>query len=301
MDGLWLQAYTWPKVVVDATLGLAGHASGAYSQLGPEDAFIAFDAFEPNFITSSKTLEDLKASRWKQAAALHLVHANFSTLAEQLSQLGISHITHLYADLGVSSVHFDDADSTFSYRHEAPLDMRLDPTQTQTSAADIVADTSFEDLVWIFRKYGDEKDAGRIARAIVADRGEKPFRTTTDLSGLIERVTHSKKSVARCFQALRIAVNDEYGALEKLLSSAKDMIVPGGRVSIISFHSWEDRIVKHVFREWSLDVIDDITGQISVPARFELVTKKPIIPTTKEIEKNPRSRSAKLRIIQCRH
>lgn len=171
-----------------------------------------------------------------ESPKLHFIHANFSELKEKLQSLNYTSITHLYADLGLSSVHLDDSDSTFSFQNETKLDMRLHP-ETVLTAETIVQTYPFRDLASIFRKYGDESMAGKIAKAIVHDRDIDPFTNNKQLADMILRVTHSKKSVTRCFQALRIEVNDEYGTLEKMLSDARNLLVQGGTISVISFHS----------------------------------------------------------------
>ena len=182
---------------------------------------MGFDAYEKNFTRSKQALENLPSG-----TKTHFFQTNFRNIATCLESVGIQGVSHVYADLGVSSVHFDDEESSFSFRSDAPLDMRLDIRSDARMAREIIAGESFERLADIFRIYADEKNAGRIARAIVNDREDTPFDTTRQLADLIDRVTHSKKSIARCFQALRIAVNDEYGALEDLLDQAHDLLLP---------------------------------------------------------------------------
>lgn len=201
-------------------------------------------------------------------------------------------LTCLYADLGVSSVHFDTAERGFSFRLDGPLDMRLDTTQGVT-ARELVNTLPYEKLAEILRIYGDESRAGFIAKRIVEARTVAPIETTNQLAEIVTKAW--KDSLPRVFQALRIAVNDEYGALKKMLESAHDRLAAGGSISIIAFHSGEDRIVKHFFREKSASVIDPMTGQDVSPGTLEVTNKKPLTPSLEEIERNPRSRSALLR------
>lgn len=190
-------------------------------------------------------------------------------------------------------MHFDTAERGFSFRFDGPLDMRLD-TSTGTTAADLVNTLPYEKMAEIFRVYGDESRAGFIAKKIIEARGIKPITTTKELADIVTKAW--KDSVTRIFQALRIAVNDEYSSLKKMLHVAHDRLARGGSISIIAFHSGEDRIVKHFFREKSEAIIDPITGQDVTPGTLEIITKKPITPSDNEIAQNPRSRSALLRV-----
>lgn len=210
-----------------------------------------------------------------------------------LERLKLPYITALYADLGVSSVHFDTAERGFSFRFDGPLDMRLDVAQEKT-AATLVNSLPYDKMAEIFRVYGDEPRAGFIAKKIIEARTVKPITTTKELAEIVTKAW--RDALPRIFQALRIAVNDEYLSLEKMLTSACDKLASKGTLSIIAFHSGEDRIVKHFFREKSAATIDPITGQDIASGVLEVVTKKPITPSPEEIQRNPRSRSALLRI-----
>lgn len=224
---------------------------------------------------------------------LHFIHSNFSELDEVLKNLNLSHITALYADLGVSSVHFDTAERGFSFRFDGPLDMRLD-TRAGMTAAELINTLPYDKMAEIFRIYGDESRAGFIAKKIIEAREIKPIATTKELADIVTKAW--KDSVTRIFQALRIAVNDEYGALKKMLEIAHNRLASGGSISIIAFHSGEDRIVKHFFREKSEAIIDPITGHDATPGTLEVISKKPITPSETEIAQNPRARSALLRV-----
>jgi 16S rRNA (cytosine1402-N4)-methyltransferase len=255
---------------VDATFGAGGHTRLILERLGPHGRTIAFDT-DP--LASSLAPEDPR---------LTLIHANFRALRSELEQRSISAIDGILYDLGVSSMQFDDGARGFSFREDAPLDMRLDPTQGET-AAEFIASRDEEELANAIFEYGDERASRRIARALKL----KLPRTTGDLAAIVAGVVHvtGKRErvhpATRTFQALRIAVNDELGALRASLDAAADVVRPGGRIAVISFHSLEDRIVKVFFRD------DD---------RLARVTRKPIVPSEEEIRLNPRSRSAKLRV-----
>lgn len=210
-----------------------------------------------------------------------------------LNTLKLTHITAIYADLGVSSVHFDTPERGFSFRFDGPLDMRLDSSGGIT-AAELVNTLPYEKMAEIFRIYGDESRAGFITKKIIEAREVTPITTTKELADIVTKAW--RDALPRIFQALRIAVNEEYSNLEKMLSVAHDALASGGTISIIAFHSGEDRIVKHFFREKSTPEKDPVTGQDTTPGTLKVMTKKPITPTEKEIRENPRSRSALLRI-----
>jgi 16S rRNA (cytosine1402-N4)-methyltransferase len=256
-------------IYVDATFGAGGHARAVLARLAPQGRLIAFDA-DP----------EARARVWDDPR-LTLVPENFRTLAEALDTLAIPLVDGVYYDLGVSSMQFDDAERGFSFRADAPLDMRLDPTRG-ASAAELIADADETELADIIYKYGEERASRRIARALVA---RKPT-TTLELAAIVAGVVHVRGKrerthpATRTFQALRIAVNDELGALETSLEAAMTRTREGGRIAVIAFHSLEDRIVKTRFR-------DD--------ARVRPVVRKPIVAGADELVSNPRSRSAKLR------
>ncbi len=258
---------------VDATFGAGGHAGLILGCLGAAGRLVAFDA-DPS--AGARTPADPRFT---------LVRANFRELAERLDGLGVAAVDGVLFDLGVSSMQFDEAERGFSFRAAAPLDMRLDPTRGE-SAADFLATRDERTIADTIYEYGEERASRRIARAIVALRSAgTPVRDTVDLANVVARAVgrpgHQKIHPAtRTFQALRIAVNDELGALRAGLDAALARTAVGGRIAAISFHSLEDRIVKHTFRE---------------DPRARAVTRKPVVPGAEEIAANPRARSAKLR------
>jgi len=259
---------------VDATFGAGGHAALLLGVLGAAGRLVAFDA------------DPAAGTRAPADPRFTLVHANFRELAARLDALGIASVDGVLFDLGVSSMQLDEGARGFSFRSPAPLDMRMDPSRGPTAAQWLDAHDEREIADAIYQ-YGEERASRRIARAIVALReAGTPVRDTVDLAGVVARAVRSHGKIhpaTRTFQALRIAVNDELGALREGLDAALDRTVPGGRIAAISFHSLEDRIVKHTFRE---------------DPRAHAVTRKPIVAEAGEMTANPRSRSAKLRVAE---
>jgi 16S rRNA (cytosine1402-N4)-methyltransferase len=255
---------------VDATFGAGGHTRLILERLGPHGRTIAFDA-DP--LASSLAPEDPR---------LTLIHANFRALAGELAERSFAPVDGVLYDLGVSSMQLDDGARGFSFRTDAPLDMRLDPTRGETAAEYIVSHDETELADAIFQ-FGEERNSRRIARALKT----KLPRTTGELAAIVAGTVHVRghreriHPATKTFQALRIAVNDELGALRESLDAATRVVRPGGRIAVISFHSLEDRIVKVLFRE---------------DARLQPLTRKPIVPSDEEIAANPRARSAKLRV-----
>jgi 16S rRNA (cytosine1402-N4)-methyltransferase len=234
------------------------------------------------------------------------VHSNFRNLKSELEKIGIPTVDGILYDLGVSSPQLDTAERGFSYNLDAPLDMRMD-TDALLTAYDVVNDWSFEDLVRIFFRYGEEKFSKRVARKVEEARQQSPIQTTAELAELIKQSIPAATRrtgghpAKRVFQAIRIAVNDELGAAEDSLTDAITLLNPGGRISVITFHSLEDRLCKTIFKEASS--LPDLPPNLPViPEGMEpilkLVTRKPIVPSEKEIEENKRARSAKLRIVE---
>jgi len=255
-------------VYVDATFGGGGHTRGIAERGGQ---VLALDQ-DPD---AHKRAEKLGG------VAIRFVKANFRDLEAVLVSQGSPPVNGILADLGVSSFHFDDPTRGFSYQQEGPLDMRMG--DSGPTAAEVVNTLPEEELAKIIWRYGEERQSRRIARAIAEARAQSPIETTTQLAEIIRRAVGFRKAghpARRTFQALRIYVNDELGALTELLDAAGRVLSPGGRLVVISFHSLEDRIVKHFLR-------DD--------PRFQVLTKKPLVASATEQEKNPRSRSAKLR------
>lgn len=274
-------------IYVDATLGGAGHTRAILDRLGPDGRLFSFD-------------QDIEAIvRAPHDPRLTTVHSNFCYLLNFMDYYGVDgKVDGVLADLGVSFHHFDDAARGFSFRADGPLDMRMNP-DARLSAADIVAEADEDRLTEIFRLYGELKQARRIARRLIDLRSTNPVDTT---GRLVEAVTpllnpaREKKELAQVFQALRIEVNSEMDVLATLLSSALATLAPGGRLAIITYHSLEDRMVKNFMRTGSVTGREekDFFGNIASPVRP--LTSKPVVPDDEEIERNPRSRSAKLRV-----
>jgi 16S rRNA (cytosine1402-N4)-methyltransferase len=267
---------------VDATFGAGGHSALILDALGVTGRLIAFDV-DPSASARAQT-----EPRFASDPRFTLVHANFRELAQRLDALRIEQVDGVLFDLGVSSMQFDEGERGFSFRAAAPLDMRMDPSRGE-SAADLLATREEVELADLIYELGEERKSRRIARAIVALRDAgTPVRDTADLANVVGRAvrapSHSRIHPAtRTFQALRIAVNDELGALRDGLGAALARTATGGRIAVISFHSLEDRIVKHTFRE---------------DARARAVARKPIVAGEDELAANPRARSAKLRVAE---
>ena len=288
-------------VYVDCTLGGGGHTRKILSQLNENGRLFSFDQDQTAIEYNQKALDNQL-----QSGKLTLVKDNFRNIKKRLNDLGVSKIDGAVYDLGVSSPQFDVAQRGFSYKLEAPLDMRMDQGQALT-AKQIVNEWSFNDLVRIFSRYGEEKFAKSIARKIEKQRQLQPIQTTTELvevikAGIPARARRTGGHPAkRVFQALRIAVNDELGALEASLEQVLEMLNIDGRVSVITFQSLEDRLVKSMFKE-KTSLPDLPQGLPVIPQGMEvdyrLVNRKPILPTKSEIETNHRAHSAKLRVIE---
>lgn len=289
-------------VYVDCTLGGGGHTRAILQAIADADAtadgasgrLLSFDQ-DSDAINRALADPDLGAN-----PRLQLVHGNFRYLANFLRYYGAAQVDGILADLGVSFHHFDDAERGFSFRFEGPLDMRMN-RDAHRSSATLLAEMSQQELTDIFRLYGELKQAPRIAAAIVKGRTEAPVDTIERLLGVSEPYIsprQQKKELAQLFQALRIAVNDEIGALRSLLVQARRVLRPGGRLAIITYHSLEDRLVKNFLRSGNLEGREekDFFGRSLSP--FRLLTSKPIVPDEAEIEANPRSRSAKLRVAE---
>ncbi|WP_454927393.1 16S rRNA (cytosine(1402)-N(4))-methyltransferase RsmH [Abiotrophia defectiva] len=288
-------------VYVDCTLGGAGHAQYLLDQLGPQGHLYAFDQ-DMTAINNAK----LKLADYVEKGQVTFIHQNFRHLKQALEELGIDQVDGIYYDLGVSSPQLDVAERGFSYGQEARLDMRMNQEQA-LSAYEVVNDWPFEDLVHILYRYGEEKFAKRIARAIEERRAQQPIETTTELAEIVKMAIPAATRrtgghpAKRSFQAIRIAVNDELGAVEDSLVQALALLKPEGRISVITFHSLEDRLVKQLFKEVSQGPevprgLPVLPGQMQAP--FALVNRKPIVASPEELEANNRSRSAKLRILR---
>lgn len=286
---------------VDCTLGGGGHSGLILSKLSENGKLYSFD----QDITAINFNKD-KFKEENELGKINFIKSNFRNTSEELNKRNILGVDGILYDLGVSSPQFDNADRGFSYNYDAPLDMRMDQSQSLT-ARDVVNDWSYEQLVRIFFRYGEEKFAKSIARRIEKVRQQTPIETTGQLVDLIKEAIPAKARrkgghpAKKTFQAIRIAVNDELGALEESLEQALDLLNPGGRISVITFQSLEDRLVKVMFKQKTslpelppgLPVIPD-----SQKVEYKLITRKPIVPSEDEITHNNRAHSAKLRIIE---
>lgn len=294
--------------VIDATLGGGGHTRALLERVGSQGKVIALD-------TDSEAIErfrliaqdDPMLQEALETKRLVLVRSNFAELVDALDEEGIAHPNAILADLGFSSDQIEDAKRGLSFQNDGPLDMRLD-REIERTAADIVNALSEQALAEAFRKYGEETEAGRIARAIVTDREKNTFTRTSELAELIERVYPARRKrmmnihpATKVFQALRIVVNDEYARLEQFLEQSVERLNTGGRLAVIAFHSGEDRIVKHFFQQKMKGCICPQEfpvcrcGQLPTLKR---VTRRPIEANEEEVTVNPRARSAKLRIAE---
>ncbi|HEY0556540.1 MAG TPA: 16S rRNA (cytosine(1402)-N(4))-methyltransferase RsmH [Thermoanaerobaculia bacterium] len=278
---------------VDGTVGLGGHAE-ALLQASPDVRLLGIDRDAQALARAGERLAVF-------GPRVRLVQANFHRLAETLAGLEIRGIAGFLADLGVSSLQLESPERGFSFRFDGPLDMRMG--LSETTAADLVNQASEGELETIFRDYGEERQARRIARAIARSRSERPIETTAELQRLIA-VTKGPRAArevkidpaTRVFQALRIAVNQELAGLERCIEEAVRMMATGGRLVVISYHSLEDRIVKNTLRGLAHGEVDRVTGRSrSETQLIEVLTRKPLRPTEAEIDLNPRSRSGKLR------
>lgn len=284
-------------IYVDGTLGRGGHSAYLLAQI-PQGFLYAFDQDETAIQESLPRLSKIGSN-------FAIIHRNFIAIKEELASRGITEVDGMMFDLGVSSPQFDDGERGFSYHQDAMLDMRMDRRQSLT-AHTIVNTWPYEDLVRIFYLYGEESFAKSIARRIEATRSKHAIDTTGQLVDVIKegipKKFHAGKHPARkVFQALRIAVNDELGVLERMLDECLDLLKEGGRMSVITFHSLEDRIVKEAFLKRStppkLPKHVPLTKD-QLQTEYSLITKKPMVPADEEIMQNPRARSAKLRIIE---
>ncbi len=273
---------------IDGTLGGAGHSKKILENL--EKGFLyAFDQDDYAISYAKEVLKDF--SNYK------IIKSNFRYLKTKLNEEGITKIDGLLLDLGMSSFQIDDPTRGFTYLKDAKLDMRMDQSQTLT-AEEIVNTYDKDELAKLFFIYGEEKNAYKIANRIIDHR---PLKTTMDLVKITDQVNYKEKghSAKKVFQALRIAVNHELGVLEEVLSQAVEMLNPGGRIVVITFHSLEDRIVKHFFKtESSSSLPKNLPVMIDENIKLKLITKKPHYPTAEEMEVNSRSKSAKMRVAE---
>jgi 16S rRNA (cytosine1402-N4)-methyltransferase len=275
-------------IYVDCTFGGGGHSRAILDQLGPKGKLYVFDQDE----SARQNLPN--------DPRVEFVAHNFRHFSRMMRFYGIKGVDGVLADLGVSSHQFDEGSRGFSIRFDASLDMRMDKRQTQT-AATILQESTEEALHKIFERYGEVTNAKTLAKTIVQYRQSTPLQSTEQLKNAIHHIVKGNphRYFAQIFQALRIAVNDEFGALEDLLTQLPPLLQQGARVVIITFHSLEDRIVKNFFKTGSMSqaAVDEVFGT-KPDSPFLIITKKPIIPSAAEQRKNPRSRSAKMRIAE---
>jgi len=272
------------EVVADATLGLAGHSSEIARRLGPKGTLIAFDRDPQAMELAKAKLDELAAGLGSEMPTVKLVSKAFSEAAKEIEP---GSLDGLLADIGVSSLQLDEAHRGFSFRSDGPLDMRMD-TRTGETDEQVVNQEDENELADLIYEFGEERRSRRIARAIVRGR---PITTTAELARVVSAAAPAMKGekihpATKTFQALRIYVNDELGEIRSLLGSAPSLLRPGGRLAVISFHSLEDRLVKDDFRDRSRK------------GEYEVLTKKPVTATEDEMERNPRARSAKLRVAE---
>ena len=285
-------------IYIDGTLGGAGHSSRIVSRL-TTGKLIGIDRDPVALQAAEERLEPYKDR-------VTLVHSNFSEMAQVVKNLGLSGVDGILLDLGVSSPQLDDGERGFSYMADAPLDMRMD-SQDALSAYTVVNSWSQEELKRILFDYGEERYAPRIAAAICRRREEAPIRTTLELVDIIrsampaQALREKQHPAKRSFQAIRIAVNDELGSVEKAMQKAIPLLNPGGRLAVITFHSLEDRIVKNAMTEASKGCTCPPSFPVCICGKkpmVKLISRKPIVASDEELEANPRSRSAKLRVCE---
>ncbi|MBB1362253.1 MULTISPECIES: 16S rRNA (cytosine(1402)-N(4))-methyltransferase RsmH [unclassified Shewanella] len=294
VDGLNIQS---DGIYIDGTFGRGGHSRHVLSHLGENGRLIAIDR-DPQAIEAAKQFAD--------DPRFQIVHGGFGQLAEYVEELGLTgKINGVLLDLGVSSPQLDDAERGFSFLRDGPLDMRMDNSQGQT-AAQWIARAEIEDMAWVFKTYGEEKNSRHIARCIAADREKTPFLRTKDLADLIARITKNKERnkhpATRVFQAIRIYINSELEQIDQALEGALAVLAPQGRLSVISFHSLEDRMVKRFIRRHSqaesvpygLPIME---AELNKSRKLKAVSKA-LKPSDAELEQNPRARSSVLRVAE---
>ena len=286
-------------IYVDGTLGGGGHAYEVLKRLGPKGRLIGIDQDADAIQAASGRLKEY-------GEKVTIVRSNYRNIKEVLSSLGIEKVDGIYLDLGVSSYQLDTAERGFTYRENAPLDMRMDQRNEKT-AADIVNEYSEMELYRIIRDYGEDRFAKNIAKHIVKARQEKRIETTDELVEIIKAAIPARvraeggHPAKRTFQAIRIAVNDELGAVDKMVQRAVPRLNPGGRLAVISFHSLEDRIVKNGLAAFAKGCTCPPDFPVCVCGKkpqIRLITRKPVVSGPEELEENPRARSAKLRVAE---
>ena len=294
IESLQLQS---SDIIIDGTIGLGGHSEEIIKKILPSGLLIGIDQDENNLMLAKKRLR-------KYSKNIKFIHDNFLNFKNIIQENNIKKVNGILLDLGIASTHVDDSHRGFSYMNDGPLDMRMNQDQVLT-AKTVVNSTPEKKLAEIIYKYGEEKKARLIARAITKERKRKKITRTQDLTTVINAIVKNKhqNKNASCltFQALRIYVNNELEALKEVLSQSLELLSPGRRLAVISYHSLEDRIVKHFFKEQARHCICPKEFPICIcnhKAQIKIITSSPITPTANEISANPRSRSAKLRIAE---
>lgn len=288
-------------IYVDCTLGGAGHSEYLLSQLNESGHLYAFDQDQ-----TAIDHAELRLAPFVEKGMVTFIKANFRYLREELAKRDVYQVDGILYDLGVSSPQLDEASRGFSYHQDAPLDMRMD-REAELTAYQVINDYSYQQLIKIFYRYGEEKFSKQIAREIERVRAKQPIETTGELVDIIKTAIPAPARrkgghpAKRIFQAVRIAVNDELGAVEESLEQAIQLLKKHGRISVITFHSLEDRIVKSMFKEYS--TVGDLPPGLPVipdeaQPELKVITRKPIAPSELELAENNRSRSAKLRIAE---
>lgn len=284
------------KVIIDCTVGLGGHLAEFLKNANKDTLALALDADKHNLDSAKKNLK-------KYNDRVKFEHCNFLELKQKSKQNFFPKADIIFFDLGLSSVHIDNPKKGFSYKHKGPLDMRFNQESNEITAADILNNYDSYKLRRIFRQYGEEKRARAITEEIIKTRNKRSFTTTDQLSQLVFDLCKTAKStnqtLKRIFQALRIEVNDELNVLKKALGDATQLLDLGGYIIVISYHSLEDRIVKNSFRSFGNFCHCPKESPICTckdQQQLEILTRKPIVPSKEELEENPRSRSARLRI-----
>ena len=290
-------------IYVDATLGGAGHSEYLLSQLSEQGHLYAFDQDQRAIDNAQKRL-----APYIEKGMVTFIKDNFRNLKRRLAELGVSQIDGICYDLGVSSPQLDERERGFSYKQDAPLDMRMNQ-EAPLTAYEVVNGYDYHDLVRIFFRYGEDKFSKQIARKIEQVRKDKPIETTTELAEIIKSAKPAKElkkkghPAKQIFQAIRIEVNDELGAAEESIQQAIDLLALDGRISVITFHSLEDRLTKQLFKEAS--TVEVPKGLPFIPEELQpklaLVNRKPILPSAEELAVNNRSHSAKLRVAKKIH
>ncbi len=292
-------------IYIDGTVGAGGHAAAILGDSAPDGRLFGFDQDESALEIARNRLAEF-------GDRVHLLHTNFEKLDQTVRQYQIPRADGILLDIGVSSMQLERPERGFSFQYDGPLDMRMDPLTGQT-AADLVNHLPQDELANLIYRYGEEPRSRRIARAIVKAR---PIWQTAELAQIVAGAIPAKRGkrgkgggkrkihpATRTFQALRVAVNDELGALERVLPQAINQLKPGGRLAVISFNSLEDRIVKQYFRREAQDCIcppEQLICACKHKALVNIITKKPITPSFVEIDANPRARSAKLRVVELK-